>query len=160
MYHAVKSDFEKVKEIFYLHKKWFPHVRTDYMKRMIAKKNLILENDVVITSFWKEWVEETKSYSPEIKTGWLVPLGPGSQWNDRFVDEAIEAEFNQLCPRAELITPTLVNKIKNRGLEVRCHGVFDEDLMIKAVECGVDGMTINFPDKLRDYLSENGYLID
>jgi hypothetical protein len=49
MYHAVKSDFEKVKEIFYLHKKWFPHVRTDYMKRMIAKKNLILENDVVIT---------------------------------------------------------------------------------------------------------------
>ena len=119
-----------------------------------------IENDVVITSFWKEWVEETKSYSPEIKTGWLVPLGPGSQWNDRLVDEAIEAEFNQLCPRAELITPTLVNKIKKRGLEVRCHGVFDEDLMIKAVKCGVDGMTINFPDKLRDYLSENGYLID
>ena len=53
-----------------------------------------------------------------------------------------------------------INKIKKRGLEVRCHGVFDEDLMIKAVKCGVDGMTINFPDKLRDYLSENGYLID
>ena len=54
MYHAVKSDFEKVKEIFYLHKKWFPHVRTDYMKRMITKKNLILENDVVITyNFYK-----------------------------------------------------------------------------------------------------------
>ena len=49
MYHAVKSDFENVKEIFYLHKKWFPHVRTDYMKRMIAKKNLILDNNVVIT---------------------------------------------------------------------------------------------------------------
>ena len=45
MYHAVESDFE----IFYLHKKWFPHVRTDYMKRMIAKKNLILDNNVVIT---------------------------------------------------------------------------------------------------------------
>jgi len=49
MYHAVESDFENVKEIFYLHKKWFPHVRTDYMKRMIAKKNLILDNNVVIT---------------------------------------------------------------------------------------------------------------
>ena len=49
MYHAVKSDFENVKEIFYLHKKWSPHVRTDYMKRMIAKKNLILDNNVVIT---------------------------------------------------------------------------------------------------------------
>ena len=54
MYHAVESEFEKVKEIFYLHKKWFPHIRTDYMKRMIAKKNLILENDVVITyNFYK-----------------------------------------------------------------------------------------------------------
>ena len=54
MYHAEISDFERVKEIFYLHKKWFPHIRTDYMKRMIAKKNLILENDVVITyNFYK-----------------------------------------------------------------------------------------------------------
>ena len=54
MYHAQISDFEKVKEIFYSHKKWFPHIRTDYMKRMIAKKNLILDNDVVITyNFYK-----------------------------------------------------------------------------------------------------------
>jgi len=54
MYHAQISDFETVKEIFYLHKKWFPHIRTDYMKRMIAKKNLILDNDVVITyNFYK-----------------------------------------------------------------------------------------------------------
>ena len=54
MYHAEISDFERVKEIFYLHKKWFPHIRTDYMKRMIAKNNLILDNDVVITyNFYK-----------------------------------------------------------------------------------------------------------
>ena len=54
MYHAQISDFETVKEIFYLHKKWFPHIRTDYMKRMIAKNNLVLENDVVITyNFYK-----------------------------------------------------------------------------------------------------------
>ena len=43
MIFAVPSDFEKVKSIFYSHKKWFPHVRTDYMKRMIANKKLILE---------------------------------------------------------------------------------------------------------------------
>ena len=34
---AKEEDFEKVKTIFYKHKKWFPHVRTDYMRRMIAK---------------------------------------------------------------------------------------------------------------------------
>ena len=49
MIFAVPSDFEKVKSIFYSHKKWFPHVRTDYMKRMIARKQLILEDGILIT---------------------------------------------------------------------------------------------------------------
>ena len=54
MNHAKETDFEAVKEIFYQHKKWFPHIRTDYMKRMIAKENLIFDNDVVITyNFYK-----------------------------------------------------------------------------------------------------------
>ena len=54
MNHAKETDFETVKEIFYQHKKWFPHIRTDYMKRMIAKDNLILDNDVVIIyNFYK-----------------------------------------------------------------------------------------------------------
>ena len=54
MNHAKETDFETVKEIFYQHKKWFPHIRTDYMKRMIAKDNLILDDDVVITyNFYK-----------------------------------------------------------------------------------------------------------
>ena len=54
MNHAKETDFETVKEIFYQHKKWFPHIRTDYMKRMIAKDYLILDNDVVITyNFYK-----------------------------------------------------------------------------------------------------------
>ena len=54
MNHAKETDFEAVKEIFYQHKKWFPHIRTDYMKRMIARENLIFDNDVVITyNFYK-----------------------------------------------------------------------------------------------------------
>ena len=54
MNHAKETDFESVKKIFYHHKKWFTHIRTDYMKRMIAKENLIFDNDVVITyNFYK-----------------------------------------------------------------------------------------------------------
>ena len=49
MIFAEKKDFNKVKEIFYSHKKWFPHVRTDYMMRMINKKQLILEDGILIT---------------------------------------------------------------------------------------------------------------
>jgi len=54
MNHAKEINFESVKEIFYQHKKWFPHIRTDYMKRQIAQGNLIYDNDVVITyKFYK-----------------------------------------------------------------------------------------------------------
>ena len=49
MYHAQISDFETVKEIFYLHKKWFPHIRTDYLKRMIARGQVVLDKGVIIT---------------------------------------------------------------------------------------------------------------
>ena len=33
-------DYDVVKEIFSQHKQWFPHVRQDYIKRMIASGNL------------------------------------------------------------------------------------------------------------------------
>ena len=38
------------------------------------------------------------------------------------------------------------------GLRVRAWGVKDEDLMRQSYEAGVDGMTVNFPDKLAKYL--------
>jgi RimJ/RimL family protein N-acetyltransferase len=49
MIHAKENDYDVVKEIFSEHKQWFPHVRQDYIKRMIASRNLILDNDVIIT---------------------------------------------------------------------------------------------------------------
>ena len=36
MIHAKEQDFDVVKDIFYQHKQWFPHIRTDYMRREIA----------------------------------------------------------------------------------------------------------------------------
>ena len=54
MIHAQEHDFETVKEIFYQHKQWFPHIRTDYMRREIAKGHVVLDREVVITyNFYK-----------------------------------------------------------------------------------------------------------
>ena len=49
MIHAKENNFEEVKDIFYQHKELFPHVRTDYMRRMIESGHLILDNGVIIT---------------------------------------------------------------------------------------------------------------
>ena len=54
MIHAQENAFERVKELFYQHKQWFPHIRTDNMRREIAKGHLVLDREVVITyNFYK-----------------------------------------------------------------------------------------------------------
>jgi len=49
MIFAASSDFDKIKQVFYNHKKWFPHIRTDYLQRRIDRSQLIWEDGVIIT---------------------------------------------------------------------------------------------------------------
>tara|TARA_B100000768_G_C11219827_1_gene349979 strand:+ start:359 stop:844 length:486 start_codon:yes stop_codon:yes gene_type:complete len=79
MIHAKENDFDVVKDIFYQHKEWFPHIRTDYMRREIAAGHLILDNDVVITyNFYK------RKYLLDKSMGEVVPGNKKliMQWND------------------------------------------------------------------------------
>ena len=46
---AKNEDFETVKQIFYQHKTWFPHVRTDYIRQMIEMKRFIFQDGIIIT---------------------------------------------------------------------------------------------------------------
>ena len=49
MHLAIQSDFDNIKSIFYQHKAWFPHVRTDYMRQMIDLQRCIYSHGVVLT---------------------------------------------------------------------------------------------------------------
>ena len=67
MIHAKENDYDVVKEIFSQHKQWFPHIRQDYLKRMIASGNLILDNDVIITyNYYKRNYKLVKSSMGEM----------------------------------------------------------------------------------------------
>jgi hypothetical protein len=83
MIHAKEVDFEKVKEIFYQHKQWFPHVRTDYMRRMIASGNLILDNDVIITyNYYKKGYRTNMLITPLENHGLQSKEKVKMQFND------------------------------------------------------------------------------
>ena len=118
-----------------------------------------LEGQVTITSFWKQWLIESRSHAPEIPTGWLVPLGYETPWDDSVIEEALQEGFTQICPRASLVSPTLVRTLHDSGFNVRCWGVYDEELMIKVAESGADAMTLNFPDKLKNRCTRRAPLI-
>jgi glycerophosphoryl diester phosphodiesterase len=115
-----------------------------------------LNDSVTITSFHKHWLQEAADYDDVLPKGWLVPLGQASQWDDSIIDESKKMDISQICPRADITTPELVSKIRDAGFVVRCHGLINEELMRHAVDVGAAGGTVNFPDKLSEYLKASG----
>ena len=114
-----------------------------------------LTDSVTITSFQIEWLREAAAYDPTLPKGWLVPMGSAG-WDDSIIEQSKELGLAQICPRADLTTPELVDRLHAEGFVVRCHGLFNEDLMRHAVDVGADGATVNFPDKMAQYLSAKG----
>lgn len=110
-----------------------------------------LTDSVTITSFRKEWLEEAVAYDSTLPKGWLVPMG-NVPWDDSIIEQSKELGLTQICPRADLTTPELVDRLHTEGFGVRCHGLYNEDLMRHAVDVGADGATVNFPDKMVEYL--------
>ena len=109
-------------------------------------------DSTTITSFQMARLEEVRAYAPELPAGWLVPSGSGSQLDDSAVERARDLGLTQIGPRGDLVTPELVAMLHDKGLVVHAWGVPSEELMRRVADAGVDGMTINFPDKLIEYL--------
>ena len=112
-------------------------------------RNRGMGEQVTITSFQKERLDEVRRYAPELATAWLVAIVRSS-----VIEQARELGVNQLCPLANLVTAKLVERIHKEGLTVRAWGVKTEKLMQKVVHSGADGMTVNFPDKLISYMDK------
>ena len=102
---------------------------------------------VTITSFQPTHLQATQTYAPALPLGWLV-----GEVTDAIIAQARALECTQLCPRAPLVTPELVQRLHAAGFVVRAWGVTNAALMCQVVEAGADGMTVNFPDKLLVYM--------
>jgi glycerophosphoryl diester phosphodiesterase len=102
---------------------------------------------VTFTSFDFASVESIKAEMPASKVGFLTSdVGRSS------VERVIDARMDQFCPPAAAVTRELVSEWKSLGLEVRAWKVRDVGLMERAIEAGVDGMTVDFPHLLLEAL--------
>lgn len=119
--------------------------KTDGLSERTADmiRTLNWTQNVTITSFQKDKLESVLAHAPELPAGWLL-----RQIDDAVIDEAKRLGIAQLCPKADTVTPELVARLRNAGFNVRAWGVSNEALMQRMVAAGVDGMTVNFPDKL------------
>ncbi|MGZ5171868.1 MAG: glycerophosphodiester phosphodiesterase [Burkholderiales bacterium] len=112
-----------------------------------------MEEEVTVTSFQSVRLEEMRAYAPELPMGWLV-----REVNDSIIAQAHAIGVTQLCPRADIVTSELVHRLHAEGFVARAWGVSTEELMQRLVQAGVDGMTVNFPDKLIAHLDAHNYL--
>lgn len=105
-----------------------------------------ISEKVIITSFSFEYLRRVKEYAPQYKIGYLYREDDGA------LEKVLSINGEQLCPYAGNITPELIKQIRQAGLSVRAWGVKDEEIMRRMYDLGVDGMTVNFPDKLYEYI--------
>ena len=107
-----------------------------------------MKEKTILTSFHFDSIKVAKEYAPEYRIGYLY-----HEKTDTPEEHLISIGGEELCPKATMLTKEYVAKYKAMGYSVRAWGIANEELMRHAVECGVDGMTINFPDKLTAYLA-------
>ena len=107
------------------------------------------EEKVVITSFNFDFVRRMRTVAPSLKCGWLT-----SAVTDERLAEMKNLGIGEICPKAADITAESTARWHEMGLGVRAWGVANEEIMIRACEAGVDGMTVNFPDKLTAFITE------
>ena len=101
----------------------------------------------VVTSFMFDSIRAIKEYAPELTIGYL---------KKDVTDETIAAlkaiGGEEICPLAKEVTAEKVEQWHKEGMNVRAWGVVNEELMRKVYDCKADGMTVNFPDKLTEYI--------
>lgn len=99
----------------------------------------------IITSFHFDAVREAKELAPVIHVGWLVRAGEFTPEN---LAKAAAEGFDQICPPASDVTPAKVAAALKTIGEVRAHSVRGIADMVKVIEAGCIGMTVNWPDWL------------
>lgn len=108
-----------------------------------------IQDKTVVTSFHYEEVLAMRQNAPDLRTGYLT-----QEVTEDLLADMQKQGITEICPIADILTPERVEMWHQMGFGVRAWGVKNEELMKHACDCGVDGMTVNFPDKLQTYIKE------
>ncbi len=98
-------------------------------------------------------LKEAQTLSPGLRIAWA----PALLLKDvprRAVERCAANGFAMITLNATNQSPELVQLAHGLGIEARSSGISNRQKMIAAAEIGCNGMTINWPDWLMDYVKE------
>lgn len=104
---------------------------------------------LIVTSFIWETLPAVRSIAPEIRTGYLT-----RRQDEELLAEMKRAGIWQYCPEGKTVTEETMKRFREAGFSIRAWGVSDVSVMRRMLDMGVDGMTVNFPDKLQEALKQ------
>jgi glycerophosphoryl diester phosphodiesterase len=98
---------------------------------------------VVILSFDPSVLESVHQLNTALMTGFLC-----EHPSNDLVERAMRVGARQLAARGDLITPALVDKAHQEGLQVVTWTINEPEQMRRLISAGVDGMMTDYPDRL------------
>ena len=108
-----------------------------------------MREKTILTSFNFESIRNAKAYNPAYRVGYLYQCS-----HEEAFERLQSIHGEELCPEARTMTPEQTARDQSLGYSVRAWGVYDIALMKHVCNCGANGMTVNFPDRLTAYLAE------
>ena len=100
------------------------------------------------TSFKFDYIKRIKELDPSARVGFLT-----QDTTDEHIELLMSIGGEEIAPKASELTEESIAFYRSRGLGVRAWGVQSIELMKKMCTLKVDGMTVNFPDRLFQYLN-------
>ena len=107
-----------------------------------------LHKKCFVTSFHADYLEAFKKIAPEFRIGWLV-----KEVDDTVLSTLARIGADEICPPADLVTAEKVRTWHAAGYNVRAWGA-DRNTMKQVFDAHADGCTVNYPDALLGYISE------
>ena len=111
-------------------------------------KEFGIMDKTIFTSFKFDYIKKIKELDKSAKVGWLMFAD-----EENATEKLLSIGGEEMCPMTEKVTPELMKEWRNAGLNVRAWGVTNIPIMKNMCDAGVDGMTVNFPDRLFQYLN-------
>ena len=122
-------------------------INIKYLTNIEAEGVLLLtrKENIYITSFIFEALENVRKFDKDIKISWLID----EEINQNNIDKLLSIKGSQICPKADKVSNSSIELANRNRLGVRLWGIRDEEIMQKVYKLNIEGMTVNFPDKLK-----------
>ena len=107
-------------------------------------------DNIYITSFLYDALKNVRKIDSNIKLSWLIE----DRISKENIEKLLKINGTQICPRASLASKEDIEFANNNGVGVRLWGINNEEIMYKVYKLNIEGMTVNFPDKLIELLNK------